>query len=113
VTLGDLLGEVLSGLRPDDDETPGLVQREDGSFLVDGALDISLFVDSLKLDESAVEARSYDTVAGLVLDCMGSIPRAGESCDWNGLHIEIVDMDGHRIDKVLVSRSAADAENEP
>jgi putative hemolysin len=113
VTLGDLLGPVLSGLLPDDDETPGMVQRDDGSYLVDGALGIAQFVDSLDLDESAAESRSYDTVAGLVLDCMGSIPKPGESCDWNGLHIEIVDMDGHRIDKVLVSRSAADAENEP
>ena len=113
VTLGDLLGQVLSGLRSDDDGTPGMVRREDGSFLVDGALGISQFVDSFDLDESAVEARSYDTVAGLVLDCMGSIPRAGEHCEWNGLRIEIVDMDGHRIDKVLVSRSAPDAEYEP
>jgi putative hemolysin len=112
VTLGDLLGPVLSGLLPDD-ETPGMVQRDDGSFLVDGALSIAQFADSLDLDESTADSRSYDTVAGLVLDCMGSIPKAGESCDWNGLHIEIVDMDGHRIDKVLVSRSAADAENEP
>jgi putative hemolysin len=114
ITLGDLLGQVLSGLKTDDSgDIPGMVQREDGSFLVDGALGIAQFTDSLGLDESAVEANAYDTVAGLVLDCMGSIPKPGESCNWDGLHIEVVDMDGHRIDKVLVSRSAADAEDEP
>jgi putative hemolysin len=114
ITLGDLLGQVLSGLKTDDSgEIPGMVQREDGSFLVDGALGIAQFTDSLGIDESAVEVNAYDTVAGLVLDCMGSIPKPGESCNWDGLHIEVVDMDGHRIDKVLVSRSAADAEHEP
>ncbi|MCX7027434.1 MAG: hemolysin family protein [Spirochaetes bacterium] len=113
VTLGDLLGQVLSGLDSgSDDEIPGVIQREDGSFLVDGALGIAQFVDSMDIDESAIEVNAYDTVAGLVLDCMGSIPKPGESCDWNGLHIEIVDMDGHRIDKVLVSRPVVNVEME-
>ena len=112
VTLGDLLGQVLSGLNAGaDEDIPGMVEREDGSFLVDGALGVAQFIDSLDLEESAIEAHAYDTVAGLVLDCMGSIPKPGETCDWDGLHIEIVDMDGHRIDKVLVTRRSGEMES--
>jgi putative hemolysin len=104
VTMGDLLESVLAGLaQGDSDEKPGIVEREDGSFLVDGALPIAEFLDSMGVDVEAIDSNAYDTVAGLVLECMGSIPKAGESCDWRGFHIEIVDMDGHRIDKVLVS----------
>lgn len=113
VTLGDLLGEVLSGLDPEDEEeVPGLTRREDGSYLVDGNLGIAQFLEAFGVEESDVETKDYDTVAGLVLDCMGSIPKAGEACVWRDLRIEIVDMDGHRIDKVLVARTAPSGEVE-
>ncbi|HEY9053761.1 MAG TPA: hemolysin family protein [Rectinemataceae bacterium] len=113
VTLGDLLGQVLSGFDEEaDSDQPGLVRREDGSWLVDGALSVSDFVEALELDESALDAKGYDTVAGLVLDCMGSIPKAGDRCTWDGLNFEIVDMDGRRIDKVLVSRTPEDFQPE-
>ncbi len=113
VTLGDLLGQVLSGFdeEPDADQ-PGLVRREDGSWLVDGALAITDFAQALELDETTLDPKDYDTLAGLVLDCMGSIPKAGERCDWDGLRFEIVDMDGRRIDKVLVSRKPEDFQPE-
>lgn len=105
VTRGDLLGSVLSGIDEGASaEIPGVVKRSDGSFLVDGALPIADFSDSLDLDETLFDTDLYDTVAGLVLACMGSIPKAGESCDWQNLHIEIMDMDGNRIDKVLVEK---------
>jgi len=105
VTMSDLLGSVLEGLdRDDSDEVPGIVEREDGSFLVDGALAIAKFAESMRLTEETFDPSAYDTVAGLVLDRMGSIPKPGESCSWDGLKIEIMDMDGNRIDKVLVTR---------
>jgi putative hemolysin len=98
------LESVLAGLAPGDaDDTPGLVQREDGSFLVDGALTISEFADSFGIDDDDFASKDYDTLAGLVLDCMGSIPKVGEHCDWGGLRIEVMDMDGNRIDKLLCS----------
>lgn len=105
VTRGDLLGSVLSGIDEGASaDIPGVVKRSDCSFLVDGALPIADFSDSLDLDETLFDTDLYDTVAGLVLACMGSIPKAGESCDWQNLHIEIMDMDGNRIDKVLVEK---------
>ncbi|MCE1205985.1 MAG: hemolysin family protein [Spirochaetia bacterium] len=109
VTRGDLLGSVLSGINEGASaEIPGVVRRSDGSFLVAGALPIADFSDSLDLDETLFDTDLYDTVAGLVLACMGSIPKAGESCDWQNLHIEIMDMDGNRIDKVLVQKRDTD-----
>lgn len=109
VTQSDLLESILSGLaQRNPDEVPGLVEREDGSFLVDGALPIAEFAESLDIDEAAFSFNAYDTVAGLVLDCMGSIPKPGESCTWNDLHMEIMDMDGNRIDKVLVNKIKTD-----
>ncbi|MCE1195997.1 hemolysin family protein [bacterium] len=107
VTMSDLLDSVVAGLAlGDSDEVPGITQRGDGSWLVDGTLAIAEFAAAMDIDEEAFDANAYDTVAGLVLDCMGSIPKPGESCDWDGLRIEIMDMDGHRIDKVLVTRLA-------
>ncbi len=108
VTMPDLLFSVLAGLdQRESEETAGLVRRQDGSYLVDGALTIGEFAQALEVDEAAFDTNAYDTVAGLVLFCMGSIPKAGEACDWAGLHIEIVDMDGNRIDKLLVSKTEA------
>jgi putative hemolysin len=83
-----------------------MVQREDGSWLVDGSLPVGDFLAALSIPE-ALGAGDYETVAGLVLDRMGSIPRAGDACLWDGLRIEVVDMDGNRIDKLLVSRHEA------
>jgi len=106
VTMSDLMESVVAGLaRNDSDEVPGLVEREDGSFLVDGALAIAEFAESMDMDQDEFDDSAYDTVAGLALACIGSIPKAGDHCDWNGIRIEIVDMDGNRIDKVLVTRT--------
>jgi putative hemolysin len=108
VTVPDLLFSVLSGLdQGESEETAGLTKREDGSYLVDGALTIGEFAEALEIDEEAFDTDAYDTMAGLVLFCMGSIPKVGESCEWAGFHIEIVDMDGNRVDKLLVSKIEA------
>jgi len=104
----------LGGLSEHSDASlPGIVKREDGSLLVDGALSIAEFADALGLDESLISQRDYDTVAGLVLDCMGRIPKAGDSCVWNDRKIEILDMDGNRIDKVMVHEPIQDQNAEP
>ena len=66
---------------------------------MDGALTISEFAEALEVNESAFGTSAYDTVAGLVLFCMGSVPAAKPA--MIELHIEIVDMDGNRIDKLL------------
>lgn len=103
VSLSDLIEAIVGDIPlAGYDEEPGIVRREDGSYLVDGSLPIERFVEELGLDEDLVKG-DYDTVAGLVLDRMGTIPKAGEKCRWDSCTLEIVDMDGNRIDKILVT----------
>ncbi len=52
------------------------------------------------------EGRGFSTIAGLILDQLGHIPSIGDKVDWNGLRLEVVDMDGQRIDRVLITRNA-------
>lgn len=104
VSLSDLMESIVGELPlTGDEDVPEIVRRADGSYLVDGSLPIGRFIEELGLSEELLGAK-YDTVAGLVLDRMGTIPRAGERCSWDGCELEIVDMDGNRIDKILVSR---------
>ncbi|MBL8968875.1 MAG: HlyC/CorC family transporter [Spirochaetaceae bacterium] len=113
VALADIMESVVGDLpQTGDGEEPGVVRREDGSWLVDGALPIGRFVEELELSESFLDGE-YETVAGLVLDRMGSIPRAGEKCGWDGCLIEVVDMDGNRIDKLLVVKTETDDDEKP
>ena len=65
---------------------------------------ITALVDRLELahDES-LENRGFNTLGGLILDQLGRIPSVGDATDWNGFHLEVVDMDGQRIDRVLVT----------
>jgi putative hemolysin len=84
-------------------ERPEVLQREDGSWLVDGHLPIEEL--QRRLNRRDMVGRDYQTVAGFVLARLGRIPRAGDTLTWRDLKIEIVDMDGVRIDKILL-RSA-------
>jgi putative hemolysin len=80
------------------------VQREDGSWLVDGAVGIERFRALLDLDPLPGEDEgSYNTLAGFALYQLGRIPSAGEHFDAAGLRFEIVDMDRTRIDKLIVA----------
>jgi putative hemolysin len=105
IALSDLV-ESIVGDMPDagagNEDEPDITMRQDGSYLVDGSLTLDRFGDELGLSLERFE--DYDTVAGLVLDRMGTIPRAGESCRWEGFVFEVLDMDGNRIDKLLVTR---------
>jgi putative hemolysin len=83
-------------------ERPEALQREDNSWLVDGHLPIEEF--QRRLGRRDMVGRDYHTVAGFVLGRLGRIPKAGDTLTWRDLKIEIMDMDGVRIDKVLLSR---------
>jgi putative hemolysin len=82
-------------------ERPEVMQREDGSWLIDGHLSIEELQQ--RLGRRDMVGRDYHTVAGFVLARLGRIPKAGDTLSWRNLKIEIVDMDGVRIDKVLLS----------
>ena len=101
ITPLDLL-EMIAGDFPedhDDDETR-IIRRDDGSWLIDARLDIQELNDHL--GENFEADGGYHTVAGLILDRLGRIPSEGEHVAMGGFDIEIVDMDGSRIDKVIL-----------
>jgi putative hemolysin len=81
----------------------GAVQREDGSWLLDGMLPVDEFKEIFHLPGLPDEARGYyQTVAGFVINYVGRIPSAGDRFEWGGIRFEIMDMDGLRVDKILV-----------
>jgi putative hemolysin len=83
---------------------PQAVEREDGSWLFDGMLQIDEFKDILDVDGLPEEDRAgYSTVGGFMMSQLGSIPSAGDHFIWGKWRFEVVDMDGRRVDKVLVA----------
>jgi putative hemolysin len=101
VTLRDVVEEITGNLAVGAD--PRMVRREDGSWLMDGALTMDEFWEALELEERRSEERAgYNTLGGLVVTELGRIPRSGDVFEAHGLRFEVMDMDGHRVDKVLV-----------
>jgi putative hemolysin len=102
VTAEDVL-EALVGDMPERrlDEEPAILRRADGSLLMDGLLAIDEVKLALDLD-SLPEEESYHTLGGFILAQLGRVPTAGEAVAYGGWRFEVVDMDGRRIDKVLV-----------
>lgn len=100
ITIKDIL-EALVGSLPSESEDPDIIQREDGSWLIDGQCSFYDFLNHFDFEDMYTEF-NYNTLSGLILQELGHIPKTGESLQWNDLHLEIVDMDGARIDKVLV-----------
>ncbi len=105
ITHNDVL-EAIVGYDPSQDAPaePPMVRRADGSWLVDGLTAIDDFEDALELDALREDpSRRYQTIGGLVMSRAGGVPSTGESFTWRGLRFEVVDMDGRRVDKVLVT----------
>jgi len=103
LTTADMLEAIAGRFDLDEPgEDPPLVQRDDGSWLIDGGVPAEELGDLLKLQLPRV--RGYHTVAGFVLARFRRLPRVGESFEWRGWRFEVVDMDGHRIDRVLAQR---------
>ncbi len=111
ITASDIL-EAIVGVLPsnyDADEEMHIIKRSDGSWLVDGLtpiqeLHLALNLEQIKTDEE------YDTLAGFLLDEFGFLPQAGDIVAVHGFRFEIVDMDGRRIDKVLVTKIVEDTD---
>jgi putative hemolysin len=102
VTLNDILEEVVGDIPSVEElEEPLAVQREDGSWLLDGMLPVNDFKEIFDIKEMPGEG-IYQTLGGFVLMHVGRIPAVGNHFEWGGLRLEVVDMDKNRIDKVLV-----------
>ncbi len=111
VTISDLMGAVVGRLQSVEnvDEDALVVTREDGSFLVDGSLsieDLRELMGNAELPDA--DDGDYYTLAGMCIHYFGRIPHAGEYFDWAGWRIEIVDLDGARVDKLLLRTLSED-----
>lgn len=105
LTLGDVLEDLVDelGARTDIDQIEGATRRDDGTWLLDGAFPAHEARERFGIKEfEGEEAGRFETIGGYILDQLGHIPVAGEKVASDGFSIEVVDMDGHRIDKVLL-----------
>jgi len=99
LTVNDVIEEIVGDIEMSE---PQVTQRQDGSWLLDGMLDIDEFKELFNLGLLPNED-DYETLAGFVMTSLGKIPRPADQFEWEGLRFEVVDMDARRVDKVLVS----------
>jgi putative hemolysin len=109
VSLTDVIGSIVGELPSEPGEEPSIVRRSDGSWLLDGALDLdtvlrTLDAESLLSDE---DRQHYHTLGGLAMLALGRVPRTGDVFERGDYRFEIVDMDGNRVDRVMASRKPA------
>ena len=108
VTINDMLEAIVGDfpMLEDQQEEPDIIQRADGSYLLDGMLATVELKDLLGLNKLPDENDAgYKTLGGMILAEISRIPVAGDTTFWNGWRFEVVDMDGHRVDKILVSQA--------
>ncbi len=106
VTLSDVLEAIIGDIPiPGESFEPQIVEREDGSYLFDGQLQIDQLKDILDLDKLPEEDHAgFQTLGGLMMNQLGEIPSTGQHFELEGFRFEVLDMDGRRVDKVLVER---------
>ncbi len=109
VTVQDILEAIAGEFKSHPSEEPWAVQREDGSWLLDGLIPVGDLKDKLDLRTLPEEEKArYNTLAGMLILLLARLPHTGDLIEWDGWRFEVVDMDGKRIDKVLVSRRLPD-----
>ena len=99
LTINDILEEIVGQIEL---EEPQATQRQDGSWLLDGMLEVDEFKDIFKLPLLPHEDE-YETLSGFVMMSLGRVPQSSDNFEWHGLRFEVIDMDGRRVDKVLVT----------
>ena len=102
VTSGDFLEAITGSFQEEEGDEPAFVKREDGSFLVSGWMPVDEFADQIGVP--IPKDAKYETVAGYVLEEINHLPNVGETFERAPWRFEVVDLDGRRIDKVLVSK---------
>lgn len=107
ITVRDVLEAITGEFATPTDEDAWAVQRDDGSWLLDGLIPVPELKDRLELKELPEEDRGrYNTLAGMIMLLLGRLPQTGDKVEWEEWRFEVVDLDGKRVDKVLVSRLA-------
>ena len=98
LTLNDIIEEIVGDIEAE----PQATQRQDGSWLLDGMLEMDDFKEIFNL-QKLPHADEYETLSGFVMTTLGRVPQAADHFEWNGMRFEVMDMDGRRVDKVLVT----------
>jgi putative hemolysin len=112
ITERDLLEAITGEFGAPSDEDAWAVRRADGSWLMDGLIPVPEFKDRLELKDLPEEDRGrYNTLAGMIMLLLGRLPHTTDSVDWGGWRFEVVDLDGKRVDKVLVARTENSGED--
>jgi putative hemolysin len=99
LTINDILEEIVGAM---EFEEPQATQRQDGSWLLDGMLEVDEFKELFDF-QSLPHEDEYETLSGFMMTSLGRVPQASDNFDWNGYRFEVMDMDGRRVDKVLVT----------
>jgi len=99
LTINDILEEIVGAM---EFEEPQATQRQDGSWLLDGMLEVDEFKEIFDF-ESLPHEDEYETLSGFVMTSLGRVPQAADHFEWNNFRFEVIDMDGRRVDKVLVT----------
>lgn len=102
ITQSDIF-DALVGSISESKENKDIKERKNGGWFVDGQCPIYDFLEYFEIDDETV-SNNYNTISGLILEILQHIPLEGESIKWKNLNIEIVDMDGARIDKIIVKK---------
>jgi len=104
VTLHNIMEAIVGELTtPEERAKPGAKRRDDGSWLIDGMMEIERVEAVLpEFKSSKEESKDYQTLAGFTVKQLGHVPKEGETFEWQRYLFEVLDMDGHRVDKLLV-----------
>ena len=107
ITLNDIMDAIIGSIpQPDDLQDYEIIKRDDDSYLVDAQIPFYDFLTRFnKTEWHNEEEHQFDTLAGCILHELERIPQTGDKLDWRGFKFEVMDMDGHRIDKILVHPS--------
>ena len=99
LTINDILEEIVGAM---EFEEPQATQRQDGSWLLDGMLEVDEFKELFQF-KSLPHEDEYETLSGFIMTSLGRVPQTTDHFEWNGYRFEVMDMDGRRVDKVLVT----------
>jgi putative hemolysin len=112
VSFTDVISSIVGDLPTEPGEEPAIVQREDGSWLLDGAVDLDAALRTLGAEAivSDEDRQHFHTLGGLAMVALGRVPRTGDVFERGDYRFEVVDMDGNRVDRILASRKTPPAE---
>jgi len=112
ITLNDILEAIVGDIHDENDDEYEIIERKDGTYLADAQIPFYDFLAKFDCEDWMDDEAEYDTLGGFIIHELERIPTTGDSLEWKDFSFEIMDMDGARIDKILVTNNAREAEEE-